>query len=70
MIITKLKGLVAVVALTGIMPLVNADSQNQEELRPEIKTTPVFKTGFFPGTRTYTNYVELGVTFQPPEIII
>lgn len=64
-----MKRTIAQSALVGILAAAGASSVNTglaanvDPNLPKIETTATFKTGIFPGTREYTNYVEMAVTF-------
>lgn len=50
--------------LTGLLTSIVACSNLSGETNaPTIMAAPVFKTGTFPGTRSYTNYVEIPAVF-------
>ncbi len=53
----------ALVAMLASAPTIGLAASGSDANLPRIQTTANFKTGFLPGTRTYTNYVEMAVTF-------
>jgi hypothetical protein len=56
---------IATSALVGMLACISMAAETNSA-QPQIKSNPIFKTGFFPGTRDYTNYVELAATFPKP----